>query len=208
MGKDMRVLVAEDDAVSRRMMQLLLERWGYEAIVAEDGQKALDVLTGDNPPRLVLLDWMMPGLDGIELCKRIRSRQEGDEFYVVMVTAREDKRDVVAGLECGADDYVVKPFDQAELRSRLKAGERIIGLTVELKQKIGELEEAMGHVKQLQGIIPICIHCHRIRDEKRIWQRLERYIQEHSNAVFSHALCDECLHKYYPEAVEEEAEGS
>jgi len=152
----------------------------------------------------VVLDWILPRLDGLEVCRRIRARPDGEFFYIIMLTAREDHNDIVEGLKAGADDYVTKPFNHEELHARVRNGIRIIGLKEELKAKVAELQKALEHVKQLQGIIPICMHCHRIRDEKKIWHRLEQYIQEHSEAKLSHALCDECLKKFYPEAAEEE----
>ena len=106
------------------------------------------------------------------------------------------------GLEAGADDYIVKPVDSQELRARINAGVRIIELQKALADRVRELEEEKKHVKTLQGLIPICMHCHRIRDDKEIWERLETYIERHSNAAFSHALCPECLEKYYPKPSE------
>lgn len=195
----MRVLIAEDDAVSRRLLEVLLKRWGHEVVSCQDGQQAWEMLQQEDSPRLLVLDWMMPGLDGLEICKRLRWQREDEYRYIILLTAREGQDDIVTGLEAGADDYVTKPFDQSELRSRLRVGERILHLKDELAGKVEELERALEHVKQLQGIIPICMHCHRIRDEKKIWHRLEQYLQDHSGAVFSHALCDECMKKYYPE---------
>jgi len=200
----MKVLVAEDDAVSRRLLEVLLQRWGYEVVTCNDGQHAWQELQEADPPRLLVLDWMMPGIDGLELCRRLRRQHDEDYFYIVILTAREELADIVTGLDAGADDYITKPFDQSELRSRLRAGERILRLKDELAGKVRELEQALEHVKQLQGIIPICMHCHRIRDEKQIWHRLEQYLHDHSGAVFSHALCDDCMKKYYPQGDDEE----
>jgi CheY-like chemotaxis protein len=147
---------------------------------------------------------MMPEMDGTEICRRVRNMLGSDYTYIILLTARGQKEDVVEGLEAGADDYITKPFDQAELRSRLRAGERILELKSSLAQKVRELEDALQHVRSLQGLLPICMHCKKIRDETQMWRRMEAYIEDHSDAKFSHALCDECLAKYYPENAEED----
>jgi phosphoserine phosphatase RsbU/P len=195
----MRVLVAEDDPTSLRLLVVLMDRWGYDVVTAEDGSQAWDVLRASPPPQMAVIDWMMPEVDGPELCRRVRERNRDGYTYLILLTARDDTEDVIAGLESGADDYITKPFNHAELRSRLRAGERIVELEASLGVKVSELEEALAHVKQLQGIMPICMHCHKIRDEEQVWHRLEKYIQKHSEAVFTHALCADCLKKHYPE---------
>ncbi len=129
----MTVLIAEDDVTSRAMLAAVLGKWGYDVVAVCDGAQAWETLLGPHPPHLVLLDWMMPGMDGPEVCRRIRQREEqGHEqagcTYVILLTARDAKQDVVCGIEAGADDYVVKPFDPGELRVRLRAGERIVEL--------------------------------------------------------------------------------
>jgi len=144
----------------------------------------------------------MPGMDGIDVCRRVKALQTDTPPYIVMLTAREAKEDLAAALEAGADDYVTKPFDPRELRARLAVGRRVVELQEALAQKIGDLQDALDHVKTLQGILPICMHCHRIRNDQESWERLEKYITEHSDAQFSHGLCPECLEKYYPEAQE------
>ncbi len=198
----MRILIAEDDSVSRRLLEVLLERWEHEVVSCADGAEAWMELQKPNQPRLAVLDWMMPEIDGIELCRRIRRLDETSYVYVILLTAREELTDVIAGFEAGADDYLTKPFDHEELRFRIRAAERILSLKDELADKVVELQDALDHVKQLQGIMPICMHCHKIRDEEQIWHRFEEYIQTHSEAVFTHALCNDCLAKYYPEVTE------
>ncbi len=195
----MRVLLAEDEPLSRHMVTRLLEGWGYEVDVVHDGAKAMEILQASDGPRLAILDWMMPGLDGVDVCRLIRANENEEYVYVILLTAKKQKKDVVTGLESGADDYITKPFDQEELHSRVMAGQRIVELKSALAEKVEELKEALEHVKQLQGLLPICMHCKKIRDDSHTWHRLETYIEEHSGAMFSHALCDECLAKYYPE---------
>ena len=195
----MRILLAEDEPLSRHLVTRLLEGWGYTVEVASDGKQALERLQAKDAPRMAILDWMMPGLDGTEVCEKIRTTDNTEYIYVILLTAKKQKEDVVAGLESGADDYITKPFDEAELHSRVLAGQRIVELKSALAQKVVELRGALDHVRRLQGLLPICMHCKKIRDDKHTWHRLETYIEEKSDAMFSHALCDECLAKYYPD---------
>ena len=146
----------------------------------------------------------MPGLEGIEICKRIRDQQSGSPPYLILITAKEGKEDLLRGFAAGADDYVVKPIDPAELRARVQVGARVVELRSALAKRVQELEDALSHIRTLQGLLPICMHCHRIRTDEESWQRLESYIEEHSEAAFSHSLCPECLEKYYPEKDPEE----
>jgi len=193
------VLIAEDDAISRRLLEATLGRLGYEVISTTNGREAWEVLDSDDAPQLAILDWMMPEMDGIDVCRRLRERRAASYVYVVLLTAKGQKSDVVAGLEAGADDYVTKPFDPHELSSRLDVGRRILSLESELAGKIDELQHALNHVKQLQGLLPICMYCKRIRDDEDAWHRLESYIERHSEAMFTHSLCGECMTEHYPE---------
>jgi len=128
----MQVLVAEDDPVSRRLLEAHLGRWGYRAVAASDGDQAWDLLQQPDAPRLAILDWMMPGLSGPELCRRVRSLGREPYTYLLLLTARAHKEDLIEGMEAGADDYVTKPFDAQELNVRLRAGRRILELQAEL----------------------------------------------------------------------------
>jgi len=126
------VLIAEDDPIFRRILQSWLQKWNYRVTVVENGVDAWRVLQQEDCPQMAILDWIMPGLDGIELCHRIRSHQHGPYKYVLLLTAKGAKEDVVAGFEAGADDYLTKPFDVNELRARVRAGKRILELQAAL----------------------------------------------------------------------------
>jgi DNA-binding response OmpR family regulator len=195
----MRVLVADDDLTSRNILAAVLKKWGLDFVVTEDGLSAWDVLQRPDAPRLILLDWNMPGMDGLEVCRRLREKESHDPPYVILLTARGEKSDIVQGLEAGANDFVTKPFDPGELSARLAVGRRVIDLQSALNERIRELSAAIEHVKTLQGIIPICMHCHKIRTDTDSWQRIEQYIQEHSDAHFSHGICPRCLEQHHPE---------
>jgi CheY-like chemotaxis protein len=202
-GPTRKILVADDDRVTCRLLQARLSSWGFEVQVASDGQEAWRCLVEPDGPRLAILDWMMPGIDGVELCRRLRARGSDPYVYVILLTAKVQSADLAAGFEAGADDYIPKPFQQVELRARLQAGERILGLQQSLADKVRELSMALEHVKHLQGLLPICMHCKKIRNDRNIWERIEAYIEEHSEARFSHALCQECMRKHYPEVSED-----
>ena len=128
----MRVLVAEDDAIARRVLTALLSLWGYDVVVVNEGQAAWDVLSQADPPRIALLDWEMPGLDGIEICRRIRVHRSEPYTYLLLLTGRRARADMLDGLAAGADDYVAKPFDEAELKARMSVGLRIATLQADL----------------------------------------------------------------------------
>jgi len=139
------VLIAEDDPMFRRMLQSWFKRWDYDVTAVENGGDAWEVLQKQDGPELAVLDWMMPGIDGIDLCRRIRSSNPGPYRYLILLTAKDEKHDVVMGLEAGADDYLTKPFDVDELRARVRAGKRILDLQSALLQAQDELQFAAAH---------------------------------------------------------------
>ena len=196
----MKVLVAEDDPIIRRLLEATLTRSGYEVVTAENGARALEILQREGSPNLAVMDWMMPEIDGLEVCRRVRALEGRSYLYVIMLTAKGRKEDLITGLEAGADDYLTKPFDPHELRSRLRVGQRILDLESALQAKVRDLQDALDQVERLQGLLPICMHCKKIRNQDNDWQRLESYISEHSEAAFTHSLCDECREEHYPRA--------
>jgi diguanylate cyclase (GGDEF)-like protein len=138
----MKILIAEDEPISRRLMQRTLQQFGYEVVIAENGRKAAEILSAKDGPRLALIDWMMPELDGPELCRRIRlTQQDRPYIYIILLTSKQNSEDVVAGLESGADDYLVKPCAPAELKARLRTGRRIL----ELEDNLVEAREEMRY---------------------------------------------------------------
>src|SRR5688572_14849966 len=136
----MKILVADDDALIRRLLSALLTKLGHEVETAEDGDAAWKVLENSNPPAIAILDWVMPGLSGIEVCKKLRSHPAKSRTYVLLLSAKAEKQDVIAGLDSGADDYLPKPFDPMALMARLRVAQRIIAYQQELQKHIGEME--------------------------------------------------------------------
>lgn len=195
----MKILIAEDDAISRKLLCSNLRKWDYEVIETKDGTEAWETLSGDDSIHFAVLDWMMPKMAGIDVCRKARQIKKRSYIYIMLLTALESKNDILKGFEAGIDDYVTKPFDPQVLHSRILVGERILELKSSLENKISELKEAIEHIKHLQGILPICMHCKRIRDDKNSWHQMEVYIENHSDAAFSHGICEECMKKHYPE---------
>ena len=188
----MKILIAEDDPVSRRLLEATLVKFGYEVVVAADGAEAWTALQRNDAPRLAILDWMMPELDGLEICRRVREIATSTPPYLILLTAKGERGDVVAGLDAGANDYLKKPFDRGELRARLQVAAHVLELQKNLADRVSELEDALAQVKQLRGLLPICSYCKNIRDEQNFWQRVDNYLIEHADVMFSHGICPDC----------------
>ena len=195
----MRVLIAEDDPTSRLLLDTVLKRKGYDVVAVMDGIEAWEKLQADDAPLIAILDWMMPGMDGSEVCKRLRAKQSSVQTYVILLTAKSAKDEIVAGLQSGANDYITKPFVREELLARVQVGMQMVALQQTLADRVRELEAAIATVKQLEGLLPICANCKSIRDDGGEWNRIEDYVSERSQAVFSHGICPSCAHQLYPE---------
>jgi phosphoserine phosphatase RsbU/P len=198
----MRILVAEDDAVTRRILAATLERFGWDVVTAEDGNAAwrvFETLQGKNAPELAVLDWMMPGLEGVEICRRLRATPGFERVYVILLTSRGEKEDLAAGLAAGANDYIAKPFDPVELEARVRVGQRMVNLQSSLAARVAELEEALVHVRRLQGLLPICSYCKKVRNEANYWEQVDSYLSSHSDLDFTHGICPTCLEKMMKE---------
>ena len=200
----MKVLIAEDDRISRRLLEMTLQRLEFEVVLTENGAQALVALNAPDAPQLAILDWMMPELDGIEVCRQIRAQERDKYTYIIFLTARGQKKDIITALESGADDYLIKPFDPQELRSRLQVGLRVLKLESALAGKVEELEQAIQHVNTLQGLLPICMYCKKIRDDSDSWHQLESYIEHHTEALFTHSLCSDCRDEHFPKKDQQE----
>lgn len=187
-----RILLADDDERARRLLDHYLRSWGYEVIAAADGLAALAILTGDNPPPIALVDWMMPGMEGNEICQRIRDQNIQPYIYLILLTAITEKEAVTAGLEAGADDYLTKPCDLNELRARLNVGERVLSLQNMLANQVAALRESLDQVRQLKDLLPICAWCKRVRDDRDYWHNIEEYVHQHTGTDFTHGICPEC----------------
>ena len=195
----MKVLIADDGLTIRRLLTLHLTQWGYQVVAASNGNEAWEILRRPDTPRLMILDWLMPGIDGIEICRKARFLDHGRLLHIIIFTSLERKENLITALHAGADDFIPKQFDMKEFQARLHVGARMVNIRAELAKRILDLEQAVAHIKRLHGLLPICMHCHSIRDEKEDWQNLEKYLAERMDINFSHGLCPKCMKKYYNE---------
>jgi phosphoserine phosphatase RsbU/P len=189
---ELRILIAEDQAVARFALEDTLATWNYEVQAVADGLAAWDALQADQAPKLALLDWEMPGLDGPEICQRVRDKVIAQPPYLILLTARERTEDLVAGLRSGANDYLTKPFQEAELAARLAVAVRTLNMQRNLSDRVRELEDALAQIKVLRGILPICAWCKKVRNDENYWERLEGYLGQHTDLRFTHGMCPEC----------------
>jgi len=189
----MQIVIADDDRIAATVLAQTLRQWEFDVTVAADGGEALRQLQKSaDLPTLAILDWMMPQLEGAEVCRRVRLEMPLANMYLMLLTSLESKDRLVAGLEAGADDYLIKPFDPEELRARINVGVRVLSLQERLSERVKELQDALSNVKQLHGLLPICSYCKRIRGDDQYWTQVESYIAERSDAQFSHGICPPC----------------
>jgi DNA-binding response OmpR family regulator len=199
----MRILIAEDDTISLRVLESALTKWGHDVLSVTTGTAALAALKQPDAPPLAILDWMMPEMDGVEVCRQIRPILAERFLYILLLTARGRKTDIVAGLEAGADDYLIKPFDCEELRARLNAGIRIMDLQTQLTDRVHQLEDALQRVTELQNLLPICCYCKKVRDDQNYWHEVENYIGTRSGTMFSHGICPDCRERVVKSQMQE-----
>ena len=179
--KGTRILMAEDDPISARMLQATLSRFGYEPVVARDGVEAWDKFDRE-PFRVIVSDWMMPGLDGLSLCQKVRAREQTLYTYFILLTANGTKAEnYELASAAGVDDFLSKPLDREAIRIRLRVAERILKYTAE--------------IRKLQEMIPICVYCRKVKDEHDYWDLVETYIQKETGSRFSHGACPDCYEK-------------
>jgi PleD family two-component response regulator len=198
------ILIVEDHPATRKLLQDILGK-EYQVLVVSDGQAALD-LARENPAiDLILLDIIMQGLNGYEVCQKLKEDERTRDIPVIFLTVLEEDHDEARGFAAGVVDYIVKPISRLRLQARVENQLILRQKQRELEQKNRELQAALDQIKTLHGILPICSFCKHIRnDEDGCWQRLEEYVQNHSEAEFSHSLCPACMKKHYPEYCQEE----
>jgi CheY-like chemotaxis protein len=190
----MKILIAEDDPLTLGLLTELVRKWDYETISVNNGDMALEILRRDDNPLILLADWQIPGIHGDELCRVARTRLTRKPLHIILTTATQlTVESKVRGLAAGADDYLIKPYDPRELLARLHAGERALGLQMELRTRIAELEAVLAQIRQLHGLLPICSDCKRIRDDQNHWQTVENYLAARTDVKFTHGLCPICL---------------
>ncbi|MCA9473131.1 MAG: response regulator transcription factor [Nitrospirales bacterium] len=192
----MTILVADDDPVTQALLVRSLTGFGQNVVQYDNGCEAMAFLENATQPTIGILDWVMPGLNGPEICRALKDvNRDARPLYLVLVTTKGNRDDIVQGLEAGADDYMTKPFDLQELRARVGVGLRVLSLQEKLDDRVHRLEEALSEVKQLQGLLPICSYCKKIRDDQNYWQQLEEYFSDRAEVQFSHGVCPHCFEK-------------
>jgi sigma-B regulation protein RsbU (phosphoserine phosphatase) len=192
----MKILIAEDNLASQLMLKTTFDDLGHDLVVTGDGREACEIMLKPDAPKLAILDWMMPGMDGVEVCRKIREKKFADPAYLIVLTVRNKTEDIVKGLKAGANDYIIKPYNVEELQVRVGVGCRVVEMQAIMAGQIKELQSALAQIKTLRGLLPICMYCKKIRDDKEYWQQIEGYISEHSEAAFSHGICPDCYKKY------------
>jgi DNA-binding response OmpR family regulator len=187
------ILIADDDPNQLSQLQEMVGGWGYDVALARDGLEAWEQLAPANSPHMAILDWAMPRMSGLEVCRQVRLAGPLRPVYVVLLTARNDRQDMIAALRSGADDYVVKPFHPDELLARVHVGLRHLELQERLTEQVHELKSALAHIHQLRGMLPICSYCKKIRNDQNYWEQVEAYFVSHSDIKFSHGICPDCM---------------
>lgn len=195
----MQILIADDDPVSRRLLEVTIQRAGHEVVVTKDGREAWQVIESGDAPDMWVLDWMMPGLPGVELCRRARQLRLATSPYIILLTALTKPSDIVEGLDSGANDYVTKPFQQVELEARIKVGIRMLDLQRELMTRINDLERALKDLRELRGILHVCSYCGSMIRSESTWTAMEAYVASHPDSAYSHGICPNCLPKAHRE---------
>lgn len=199
------ILVVDDSKMNLKVLVAALGDEGYTVRPALSGEIALKAARKEIPD-LILLDILMPGLDGYEVCKALKSDPRLKDVPVIFISALNEMTDKVKGFSAGGVDYVSKPFQNEELLARVKTHMTLRTLQKDLEEKNTDLRElneklqqALNEIKSLRGILPICGHCKKIRDDTESWRAVEDYVSEHSEAEFSHSICPDCAKKYYPD---------
>jgi len=194
------VLIVDGVETNIEVLANLLSEQSYRIAFATSGAQAL-AMVEELAPDLILLDIMMPGMDGMEVCRALKSTAGTRDIPVIFLTAKTEVEDIAKGFEAGAVDYVTKPFQAAELVARVKTHIDLKEARDEKERLIVELRKALEEVRELSGLLPICSFCKKIRNDQGYWQQVDEYITRHSNATFSHGICPQCMQRHFPDLV-------
>ena len=177
----MRILVAEDDVISRKLICTTLEQFGHEPVAFANGTDAWECFNA-NPERIIVSDWLMPGMDGLALCRKVRERPSTDYTYFILLTANvQGKESYLEAMRAGIDDFLAKPLDRDQIWMRLRVAERILGYTTQ--------------IRRLESMLPICSYCKKVRNDNNYWQQVEAYFGERTGTWFSHGVCPDCYNR-------------
>lgn len=190
----MKILIADDDPLWQRLAYGTLTRSGYEVSLVSNGHAAWDALQEPDAPLLALLDWMMPGMDGIDVCRHLRQLPSSPLIYVILLTALDEEDAVAQAVKAGADDYLIKPVLPEHLRLRVRVGMRVLGLEVVRQRSQQELADVHAQLNWVHQLLPLCPRCRRKRRSRRYWQQIQNYIQEQPKERLTPSLCPRCQH--------------
>jgi DNA-binding response OmpR family regulator len=197
-GDGLRILVVDDDAAARLTLEAVVRNAGWSPIVLGDSELALEIMTGPDAPPIALIDWQMPVLSGVDLCRRVRAADLPARPYLIFVTANSGPNDIATGLDAGADGYMTKPINAHELQARVRAGLRTIALQHDLRMRLQEAQAESARTRPLRELLPMCCCCRRIRDERQHWSTLEQYLAQKMDVQFTHGFCPTCLAQHVP----------
>lgn len=197
-GKSSTILIIDDHPATRKLLEDILGHM-YHVLLASNGLEALELVRENPQIDMVLLDIIMPGMNGYEVCQRLKEDERTADIPVVFLTVMEEDHDEARGFAVGVTDYIIKPISRLRLLARVKNQLALRQKQRELELKNRELQTALVQIKTMQGILPICSFCKQIRNDLGSWQRLEDYIQHHSEAEFSHSICPKCAQEHYPD---------
>jgi len=196
-----KILIVDDTAENLRVLIEILKD-DYATIPAVSGEEALKKAMADPMPDLILLDILMPVMDGYEVCKRLKENDKTKDIPIICITAMSEVMDDARAFKLGAADYIPKPFNPATVKARVKNHIKLKKAISDQQKLIRELQDAVSKIKTLNGLLPMCANCKRIRDDKGYWNQVEQYVRDHSNADFTHSICPECVKKLYPKIQE------
>jgi sigma-B regulation protein RsbU (phosphoserine phosphatase) len=202
-ARSVRVLIAADDSRTMQSLGSSLDSWGYETMVVFNDKELLHRMEREAHASLVILDGAMQGVDSLALCRRIRLSPDMARAYIILLTADWADGQPFPDPSRGPDDLLARPYTRTELHARVRTGMRVMDLETEVSRLAKDLARAANKIEKLGGLLPICSHCKKIRDDTGYWNELEKYISDHSDAEFSHAICPACLAKYYPDVKDE-----
>lgn len=192
-GGKVKILIAEDEFTTRMMVQVCLENWGYRVESVTNGEEAWALLQKPDAPHIAILDWEMPGIDGVEVCRRVKEMDMENPPYVILLTARDDQQDIVRGFDAGADDYMTKPFNDNELRARVRVAERLVRTQSSLAESVTELKEALNQLEKLDSGVELCRSCTKVYSPYDMeWHSLEDVLKNGADPRIISGHCNNC----------------
>lgn len=189
----MKILIAEDEFTTRMMVQVCLEKWGYRVDSVTNGEEAWARMQKNDAPQIAILDWEMPVLDGLEVCRRVKEMNVDNPPYVILLTSRDSQVDIIRGFDAGADDYMTKPFNDDELRARTRVAERLVRTQASLVDTVGELREALNQLEMFESGVQVCRSCHKVYTmHDGLWQNFDAVVEKGDDSPLVLTSCPEC----------------